>query len=147
IDRPAPYSDAVSVLAQDKPPMAILSGAGGALVQRGRVAELVHLAHEQGREVQILAGDTKARAYLQQDEQLTKEAVLPKRSMLDGTAFVPNSTLIVEQGEKLTLKEAVSLLDGAVRNNVQLLVMDSQQRSGTGSALNVLRDAGVNDYR
>ncbi|MDX6913488.1 hypothetical protein SJZ84_22125, partial [Hafnia paralvei] len=26
-------------------------------------------------------------------------------------------------------------------------VMDSQQRSGTGSALNVLRDAGVNDYR
>lgn len=147
IDRPAPYSDAVSVLAQDKPPMAILSGAGGALVQRDRVAELVHLAHEQGREVQILAGDTKARAYLQQDEQLAKEAVLPKRSMLDGTAFVPNSTLIVEQGEKLTLKEAVSLLDGAVRNNVQLLVMDSQQRSGTGSALNVLRDAGVNDYR
>ena len=147
IDRPAPYSDAVSVLAQDKPPMAILSGAGGALVQRDRVAELVDLAHEQGREVQILAGDTKARAYLQQDAQLTKEAVLPKRSMLDGTAFVPNSTLIVEQGEKLTLKEAVSLLDGAVRNNVQLLVMDSQQRSGTGSALNVLRDAGVNDYR
>lgn len=147
IDRPAPYSDAVSVLAQDKPPMAILSGAGGALVQRDRVAELVNLAHEQGREVQILAGDTKARAYLQQDAQLAKESVLPKRSMLDGTAFVPNSTLIVEQGEKLTLKEAVSLLDGAVRNNVQLLVMDSQQRSGTGSALSVLRDAGVNDYR
>lgn len=147
IDRPAPYSDAVSVLAQDKPPMAILSGAGGALVQRDRVAELVHLAHEQGREVQVLAGDTKARVYLQQYEQLAKEAVLPKRSMLDGTAFVPNSTLIVEQGEKLTLRETVSLLDGAVRNNVQLLVMDSRQRSGTGSALNVLRDAGVNDYR
>lgn len=145
--RDVPYSDAVSVLAQDKPSIAILSGLGGASIQRERVAELTRMAYEQGRSVQILAGDANSRAYLQQDEQLASEAVLNKRSLLDETPFVPNSTLIVEQGEKLTLKETISLLDGAIRNNVQLLVMDPQQRGGTGSALTVLRDSGVNTYR
>ena len=145
--RDTPYSDAVSVMAQDKPPLAILSGAGGARVQRERVVELTRLAHEQGREVQVLTGDTKSRAYLQQDDALTRHGLLSRSAIIDGTAFIPNSTLIVEQGEKLTLKETVSLLDGAVRNNVQLLVMDSRQRRGTGSALTVLGDAGVNTYR
>ncbi|WP_319950146.1 hypothetical protein, partial [Klebsiella pneumoniae] len=53
----------------------------------------------------------------------------------------------VDQAEKLSLKETISLLDGAMRHNVQVLLSDSGKRSGTGSALTVLKDSGVNTYR
>ncbi|HBU3942943.1 TPA: hypothetical protein MCX27_005823, partial [Klebsiella pneumoniae] len=35
----------------------------------------------------------------------------------------------------------------AMRHNVQVLLSDSGKRSGTGSALTVLKDSGVNTYR
>lgn len=41
----------------------------------------------------------------------------------------------------------VTLLDGAARHNVQVLITDSGQRTGTGSALMAMKDAGVNSYR
>ncbi len=41
----------------------------------------------------------------------------------------------------------VTLLDGAARHNVQVLITDSGQRTGTGSALMAMKDAGVNTYR
>nr|AVI43763.1 Multifunctional conjugation protein TraI [Klebsiella pneumoniae] len=53
----------------------------------------------------------------------------------------------MDQAEKLSLKETISLLDGAMRHNVQVLLSDSGKRSGTGSALTVLKDSGVNTYR
>ncbi|HAN8656324.1 TPA: AAA family ATPase [Escherichia coli] len=62
-------------------------------------------------------------------------------------AFPPGSTVIVDQGEKLSLKETLTLLDGAARHNVQVLITDSGQRTGTGSALMAMKDAGVNTYR
>lgn len=61
--------------------------------------------------------------------------------------FTPGSTVIVDQGEKLSLKETLTLLDGAARHNVQVLIIDSGQRTGTGSALMAMKDAGVNTYR
>ena len=70
-----------------------------------------------------------------------------KSALQDGTAFIPGGTLIVDQAEKLSLKETISLLDGAMRHNVQVLLSDSGKRSGTGSALTVLKDSGVNTYR
>ncbi|MDZ9712613.1 type-F conjugative transfer system pilin acetylase TraX [Escherichia coli] len=39
------------------------------------------------------------------------------------------------------------MLDGAARHNVQVLITDSGQRTGTGSALMAMKDAGVNTYR
>ncbi|MGX6189678.1 ssDNA-binding domain-containing protein, partial [Escherichia coli] len=56
-------------------------------------------------------------------------------------------TVIVDQGEKLSLKETLTLLDGAARHNVQVLITDSGQRTGTGCALMAMKDAGVNTYR
>ncbi|BBJ89291.1 hypothetical protein ROGSH02058M1_p21700 (plasmid) [Raoultella ornithinolytica] len=49
-------------MAQDRPPVAIISGQGGAAGQRERVAELTMMAREQGRDVQIIAADEGARA-------------------------------------------------------------------------------------
>ncbi|WP_448196389.1 ssDNA-binding domain-containing protein, partial [Raoultella planticola] len=75
---------------------------------------------------------------------LSGEHITDRRALTEGMTFLPGSTLIVDQGEKLTLKETLTLLDGALRHNVQLLITDSGQRSGTGSALTVMKETGVN---
>lgn len=147
VPRTAGYSDAVSVLAQDRPSLAIVSGQGGAAGQRERVAELVMMAREQGREVQIIAADRRSQMNLKQDERLSGELITGRRQLPEGMAFTPGSTVIVDQGEKLSLKETLTLLDGAARHNVQVLITDSGQRTGTGSALMAMKDAGVNTYR
>ncbi|MGS3540133.1 MobF family relaxase, partial [Klebsiella pneumoniae] len=130
--RQVPFSDAVSVLAQDRPVMGIVSGQGGATGQRERVAELTLMAREQGRDVHILAADNRSRDFLAGDVRLAGETVTGKSALQDGTAFIPGGTLIVDQAEKLSLKETISLLDGAMRHNVQVLLSDSGKRSGTG---------------
>lgn len=147
VPRAAPFSDAVSVLAQDKPGIAVMSGIGGAAVQRHRVADVAAMAREQGREVNILASDNHSRKYLAADDRLGEAVLAGKAALQSGLAFTPNSTLIVDQAEKYTLKDMVSLLDGALRNNVQLVMMDTQQRKGTGNALSVLQEAGINRYQ
>lgn len=147
VPRTAGYSDAVSVLAQDRPSLAIVSGQGGAAGQRERVAELAMMAREQGREVQIIAADRRSQMNLKQDERLSGELITGRRQLQEGMAFTPGSTVIVDQGEKLSLKETLTLLDGAARHNVQVLITDSGQRTGTGSALMAMKDAGVNTYR
>lgn len=124
-----------------------MSGQGGAAGQRERVAELVMMAREQGREVQIIAADRRSQMNLKQDERLSGELITGRRQLLEGMAFTPGSTVIVDQGEKLSLKETLTLLDGAARHNVQVLITDSGQRTGTGSALMAMKDAGVNIYR
>ncbi|HCB3443907.1 TPA: conjugative relaxase, partial [Klebsiella pneumoniae] len=127
--RQVPFSDAVSVLAQDRPVMGIVSGQGGATGQRERVAELTLMAREQGRDVHILAADNRSRDFLAGDVRLAGETVTGKSALQDGTAFIPGGTLIVDQAEKLSLKETISLLDGAMRHNVQVLLSDSGKRS------------------
>ncbi|HFK7950393.1 TPA: MobF family relaxase [Escherichia coli] len=108
VPRTAGYSDAVSVLAQDRPSLAIVSGQGGAAGQRERVAELVMMAREQGREVQIIAADRRSQMNLKQDERLSGELITGRRQLLEGMAFTPGSTVIVDQGEKLSLKETLT---------------------------------------
>ncbi|MGG5963998.1 conjugative transfer relaxase/helicase TraI [Salmonella enterica] len=147
VPRTGSYSDAVSVLAQDRPSLAIISGQGGAAGQRERVAELTMMAREQGREVQIITADRRSQTNLKQDERLSGELITGRRQLQEGMTFSPGSTVIVDQGEKLSLKETLTLLDGAARHNVQVLITDSGQRTGTGSALMAMKEAGVNSYR
>ncbi|MHA0346863.1 conjugative transfer relaxase/helicase TraI domain-containing protein [Escherichia coli] len=78
---------------------------------------------------------------------MSGELITGRRQLPEGMAFTPGSTVIVDQGEKLSLKETLTLLDGAARHNVQVLITDSGQRTGTGSALMAMKDAGVNIYR
>jgi conjugative transfer relaxase protein TraI len=141
------YSDAVQTLAQHAPAMAVLSGIGGASVNRSRVAEVVELAREQGRDATVLTVDRQSQQYLQQSVHLDEDRVVTRAALGSEALFAPNSTLIVDQAEKLTLKETVALLDGAVRNNVQLVLMDTEKRKGTGNALAVMKEAGVPRYQ
>lgn len=141
------YSDAVQQLAQHAPAMAVLSGIGGASVNRSRVAEVVELAREQGRDATVLTVDRQSQQYLQQSVHLDEDRVMTRAALGSEALFAPNSTLVVDQAEKLTLKETVELLDGAVRNNVQLVLMDTEKRKGTGNALAVMKEAGVPRYQ
>ncbi|HCU0429613.1 TPA: conjugative transfer relaxase/helicase TraI [Serratia marcescens] len=141
------YSDAVQQLAQHAPTMAVLSGIGGASVNRSRVAEVVELAREQGRDATVLTVDRQSQQYLQQSIHLDEGRVVTRAALGTEALFAPNSTLVVDQAEKLTLKETVALLDGAVRNNVQLVLMDTEKRKGTGNALAVMKEAGVPRYQ
>lgn len=140
------YADVYSVLAQDKSSVAILSGRGGAAVQRERVADAVIMAKEQGREVTVLAADRRSGVWLGQDEQIAGRVM--ERSQLTADFTLPaQSTLVIDQSEKLTLKETLLLLEKGQEQNVQLLFIDSQNRQGTGNALSVLKDAGVPQYQ
>lgn len=141
------YSDAVQQLAQHAPALAVLSGIGGASVNRSRVAEVVELAREQGRDATVLTVDRQSQQYLQQSVHLDESRVVTRAALGSEALFAPNSTLVVDQAEKLTLKETVTLLDGAVRNNVQLVLMDTEKRKGTGNALAVMKEAGVPRYQ
>ncbi len=71
----------------------------GAAGQRERVAELVMMAREQGREVQIIAADRRSQMNLKQDERLSGELITGRRQLLEGIAFTPGSTVIVDRGE------------------------------------------------
>lgn len=82
-----------------------------------------------------------------QYEEIRRELITGRRQLLEGMTFTSGNTVIVDQGEKLSLKETLTLLDGAARHNVQVLITDSGQRTGTGSALMAMKDAGVNTYR
>ena len=141
------YSDAVQQLARHAPALAVLSGIGGASVNRSRVAEVVELAREQGRDATVLTVDRQSQQYLQQSVHLDESRVVTRAALGSEALFAPNSTLVVDQAEKLTLKETVALLDGAVRNNVQLVLMDTEKRKGTGNALAVMKEAGVPRYQ
>lgn len=141
------YSDAVQQLAQYAPALAVLSGIGGASVNRSRVAEVVELAREQGRDATVLTVDRQSQQYLQQSVHLDEDRVVTRAALGSEALFAPNSTLVVDQAEKLTLKETVALLDGAVRNNVQLVLMDTEKRKGTGNALAVMKEAGIPRYQ
>ncbi|EPH0470970.1 MobF family relaxase [Escherichia coli] len=97
VPRTAGYSDAVSVLAQDRPSLAIVSGQGGAAGQRERVAELVMMVREQGREVQIIAADRRSQMNLKQDERLA--------------SFLHDTQLLQRSGETPNFSNTLFLLD------------------------------------
>lgn len=146
VERTDVAGDAVSVLAQDRSPLALMSGKGGAQVQRERIADVAQMAREQGREVMVLAADRRSGAFLEQDAQL--EGRLMHRTGLNADTVIPaHSTLIVEQAEKLTLKETLLVLEKGQAANAQVVFMDAQNRAGTGNALSVLKESDVPQYR
>ncbi|MFP1451480.1 hypothetical protein ACLB1N_01350 [Escherichia coli] len=58
------------------------------------------MAREQGREVQIIAADRRSQMNLKQDERLSGELITGhRRLLLEGMAFTPGSTVIVDQGK------------------------------------------------
>ncbi|RZW36487.1 conjugative relaxase [Escherichia coli] len=122
VPRTAGYSDAVSVLAQDRPSLAIVSGQGGAAGQRERVAELVMMVREQGREVQIIAADRRSQMNLKQDERLSGE-LTPEHSV---TEFSHS------QEAKLAEAQQKAMLKGEAFPDIPMTLYEAIVRDYTG---------------
>lgn len=141
-------SSSVPVMQQieaDRPALAIVSQPGGAGGMRESVLAGVQLAQLQGREVVVLATDRSSERWLAEQPSLADKVVTLKG--LSESALPENSTLIVAGAEKLSVRDALTVTDQALRAQSQLLLMDSGGRSGTGNALQTLEAAGVTRYR
>ncbi|TQN90353.1 UNVERIFIED_ORG: AAA domain-containing protein, partial [Citrobacter freundii] len=137
----APLQGAAAVLADTLPAVAIVSTGRGAGVLREQVQAAVALAEGQGRQVQVFALDQKGAAFLSEQPGLAGR--VKGKELLAGEALTADSTLVVAGAEKLSVKETITLLDQALRRNVQVLLMDGGGRQGTGNALATLEEAGV----
>lgn len=145
-ERDMPASDAVSVLTQDKSPVAILSGRGGAKALRERMEDVAMMARSQGREVMVIAADGRSGQFLAESPHLSGQVML--RSQMSAETVQPvQGTVIVDRAERLSLKETVLLQEKALSAGAQLIFMDTENRQGTGNALSVLKDADIPQYR
>ncbi|MBK5145532.1 conjugative transfer relaxase/helicase TraI [Budviciaceae bacterium BWR-B9] len=145
---PAIQTGAVYQLTSNAPPVAVLSGIGGASVQRDRLAEVVDITQRQGRQVLVLSPDNRSQQYLKEDPRFSQGTGLLTRQDLKSDFTLPiHSTLIVDQAEKLTLKETLTVLEQGRNQNAQVVFMDTEQRKGTGNALSVMKDADVPRYQ
>ncbi|EBA8134965.1 conjugative transfer relaxase/helicase TraI [Salmonella enterica] len=145
-EREIPAGDAVSVLTQDKSPVAILSGRGGAQTLRERTEDVAMMARSQGREVMVIAADGRSGQFLSESPQLAGHVML--RSQMNADTVLPvQGTVIVDRAERLSLKETVLLQEKALSAGAQLIFMDTENRQGTGNALSVLKEADIPQYR
>ncbi|EOE5320724.1 conjugative transfer relaxase/helicase TraI [Providencia rettgeri] len=133
-------SPVMEKVADTLPSIAIVASQGLGKAQRDGVLDGVTMAQSQGRDVAVMTLDTTSRQAFAND---TRFATVPKMTLGDGQPLKPNSTLVVANAEKLSLKSALSLLESAQSANVQVLMMDSGGRKGTGNVLATLQDAGV----
>ncbi|HCX4523386.1 TPA: conjugative transfer relaxase/helicase TraI [Escherichia coli] len=145
-ERDVPAGDAVSVLTQDKSPVAILSGRGGAQALRERTEDVAMMARSQGREVMVIAADGRSGQFMSESPHLAGHVML--RSQMNADTVLPvQGTVIVDRAERLSLKEMVLLQEKALSAGAQLIFMDTENRQGTGNALSVLKEAGIPQYR
>lgn len=133
-------SPVMEKVADTLPSIAIVASQGLGKAQRDGVLDGVTMAQSQGRDVAVMTLDTTSRQAFANDKRF---ATVPKMTLGDGQPLKPNSTLVVANAEKLSLKSALSLLESAQSANVQVLMMDSGGRKGTGNVLATLQDAGV----
>ncbi|MGG7955193.1 conjugative transfer relaxase/helicase TraI [Klebsiella aerogenes] len=145
-ERDMPSGDAVSVLTQDKSPVAILSGRGGAQTLRERTEDVAMMARAQGREVMVIAADGRSGQFLSESPHLAGHVML--RSQMNADTVLPvQGTVIIDRAERLSLKETVLLQEKALSAGAQLIFMDTENRQGTGNALSVLKEADIPQYR
>lgn len=145
-ERDMPAGDAVSVLTQDKSPVAILSGRGGAQTLRERTEDVAMMARAQGREVMVIAADGRSGQFLSESPHLAGHVML--RSQMNADTVLPvQGTVIIDRAERLSLKETVLMQEKALSAGAQLIFMDTENRQGTGNALSVLKEADIPQYR
>jgi len=142
----AAVSGVCAELAENRDPLAVIYGRGGAAVQRGRAEQLAGLAVSQGRQVMVLAADRKNEAFLGDSEALSG-LIAGRGALKADLPLTAHTTVIVAEAETLGLKDSVFLMEKARESGAQILLMDSGKRQGTGSVLSVLQEEGAAHYR
>jgi len=130
-----------AALAKDRPPVAIISQPGGAAPMREGGLAAAELASGQGRDVRVLATDSRSARFLNEQTALSGQVIT--LAELADAPLPEGCTLIVAGAEKLSVRDALTVTDASLRAQSQLLLLDGGGRSGTGNALQTLEDAGV----
>nr|WP_246871558.1 conjugative transfer relaxase/helicase TraI domain-containing protein [Pantoea ananatis] len=124
-------------------PMAILNASSSALRQRETAEQLVTMSRAHGRDVMVMAASAE-RALSLGKSALLKDSLMQRSRILgNGFSLAPQSTLVVDGAEKLSLKEMLVLTGEALEKNAQLLFLDGAGRTAATSALSVLEQSGV----
>ncbi|KAF6677106.1 MobF family relaxase [Pantoea sp. EKM20T] len=124
-------------------PAVIISAPASVGLLREVTEALVTMSREQGREVSVLTSSAERALSFARSPEL-RDRLLHRSRMLDGNfSLMPQSTVIVESAEKLSLKEMLVLTGEAQQQNAQLLFLDSAGRQSNANALSVLTAAGV----
>ncbi|WP_275234944.1 MobF family relaxase [Pantoea ananatis] len=124
-------------------PVVILNAPSSALRQRETAEQLVTMSRVHGRDVMVMAASAE-RALSLGKSALLKDSLMQRSRILgNGFSLAPQSTLVVDGAEKLSLKEMLVLTGEALEKNAQLLFLDGAGRTAATSALSVLEQSGV----
>lgn len=133
-------SPVMEKVADTLPNIAIVESKGLGKGQRDSAYDAVAMVRAQGRDVAVVTVDKAGLAAFSHDTRFASASLKP---LSEVESLKPNSTLVLANAEKLSLKTALSVLALAKDANVQVLMMDSGGRKGTGNVLATLQDAGV----
>ncbi|MDC7872127.1 conjugal transfer protein TraI [Pantoea ananatis] len=124
-------------------PVAILNAPSSALRQRETAEQLVTMSRAHGRDVMVMAASAERALSLGKSSMLKDSLMQRSRILGNGFSLAPQSTLVVDGAEKLSLKEMLVLTGEALEKNAQLLFLDGAGRTAATSALSVLEQSGV----
>ncbi|WP_264272113.1 MobF family relaxase, partial [Pantoea ananatis] len=124
-------------------PVAILNAPSSALRQRETAEQLVTMSRAHGRDVMVMAASAERALSLGKSSLLKDRLMQRSRILGNGFSLAPQSTLVIDGAEKLSLKEMLVLTGEALEKNAQLLFLDGAGRTAATSALSVLEQSGV----
>ncbi|WP_324022105.1 conjugative relaxase (plasmid) [Pantoea sp. JZ29] len=124
-------------------PVAILNAPSSALRQRETAEQLVTMSRAHGRDVMVMAASAERALSLGKSAILKDSLMQRSRILGNGFSLAPQSTLVIDGAEKLSLKEMLVLTGEALEKNAQLLFLDGAGRTAATSALSVLEQSGV----
>ncbi|QEM94328.1 conjugative relaxase (plasmid) [Kosakonia radicincitans] len=140
--RPAQYAPA-ALEGVEKDALVLMNAPKGVAGIRELTEQLAGISASHGREVQVLASSAERAVSLAKSDTL-REHIMGRQQVLSGDFQLrPQSTLIVEGAERLSLKETLVLLGEARDKSAQLVFLDSAGRQANGNAMSVLESAGV----
>ncbi|WP_035889975.1 MobF family relaxase [Kosakonia radicincitans] len=140
--RPAQYAPAALEVVE-KDALVLMNAPKGVAGIRELTEQLAGISASHGREVQVLASSAERAVSFAKSDTL-REHITGRQHVLSGDFQLrPQSTLIVEGAERLSLKETLVLLGEARDKSAQLVFLDSAGRQANGNAMSVLESAGV----
>ncbi|MGC0964801.1 MobF family relaxase [Pantoea agglomerans] len=95
---------------------------------------------DRGRSVTVLSPTANRRdqiAFASDEKMIFRDLSNPD------TAFIPNSTVIVDNAERMSARDAINLLGHAREHNLQLVLVNTSARSSQTNVLSLFKDGGA----
>lgn len=133
-----PLENALPQLA-DKP-VTIISTASSVRGVKDVINQVVNDQADRGRSVTVLSPTANRRDQIEH----AAEGKMIFSDLSDAeTTFARNSTVIVDNAERMSARDSINLLSQARENNLQLILLDTAARSSQTNVLSLFRDGGA----